>query len=98
MLRSSPRKRGPRAKDWMPACAGMSGKREGRHDEIDNCAGTCVVRVRHPGARRRLEFLSSPVRAAVCDLAWRKNAERGNRKDDQRRTESTPAPVRYLAD
>src|ERR1051325_9414028 len=26
LLRSSPRKRGPRAKNWMPAFAGMSGR------------------------------------------------------------------------
>ena len=46
-----------------------------------------VACARRAGARGRLEFLPSPVRAAVRDLARRQAAERADREGHQRRAE-----------
>ena len=60
---------------------------------------TCgVACVRHAGARRRLEFLSPSVRAAVRDLARRQAAERADREGHRRRAEGAPASLRHAAD
>ena len=58
----------------------------------------CGLAHRYTRARDRLEFLSSPVRAAVRHLARRQDAERGDREIDQRRTESAPASFGHAAD